>query len=282
MIYIKNKSELFDNIFKLNKLNNIFNVIFLLSFIGGIFVLAFFLFSDSFSWSFHKKDETKTEQKESFSNYDIYKVLRAKMEIEIPFTYYGDNYELEKWDFLSKSSSEQNFILNEMKNLLNNENIRKNSKEFRNEAEKYRREYEKIQGKRYGYIFLEEEYEKFISYIEAAEKLNEKIIDFNLMGKNFNYQSMKFEVSYNYKIWTGKNFVSVEDMIKNSDEVLEKINFRNRTQLCKFWQDEVPSETVGKNREKILKFKEKNFIYTPIVETSTLTNDELKNFLCKK
>jgi hypothetical protein len=168
-----------------------------------------------------------------------------------------------------------------MKNLLNNENIRKNSKEFRNEAEKYRREYEKIQGKRYGYIFLEEEYEKFISYIEAAEKLNEKIIDFNLMGKNFNYQSMKFEVSYNYKIWTGKDFVSVEDMIKNSDEVLEKINSRNRSELCKLWQDEEPSETVGKNREKILKFKEKKFIYTPIVETSTLTNDELRNFLCK-
>lgn len=253
-----------------------------MSFIGVISVIAFFLFSDSFSWSFHKKDETKTEQKESFSSYDIYKVLKAKMEIEIPFTYYGDNYELEKWDFLSKSSSEQNFILNNMKNLLNNENIRKNSKEFRNEAEKYRREYEKIQGKRYGYIFLEEEYEKFISYIEAAEKLNEKIIDFNLMGKNFNYQSLKFEVLYNYKIWTGKDFVSVEDMIKNSDEVLEKINFRNRTELCKFWQYEVPSETVGKNREKILKFKEKIFIYTPIVETSTLTNDELKNFLCKK
>lgn len=281
MIYIKNKSELFDNILKLNKLNNIFNIIFLLSFIVGIFVLAFFLFSDSFGWSFYKKDETETEQKESFSSYDIYKVLRAKMEIEIPFTYYGDNYELEKWDFLSKSSSEQNLILNDMRNLLNNENIRKNSKELRNEAEKYRREYEKIQGKRYGYIFLEEEYEKFISYIEATEKLNEKIIDFNLMGKNFNYQSMKFEVSYNYKIWVGKDFVSVEDMIKNSDEVLEKINFKNRTELCKFWQDEVPSETVGKNREKILKFKEKKFIYTPIVETSTLTNDELRNFLCK-
>ena len=169
-----------------------------------------------------------------------------------------------------------------MKNLLNNENMRKNSKEFRNEAEKYRREYEKIQGKRYGYIFLDEEYEKFISYIDAAEKLNEKIIDFNLMGKKFNYQSLKFEVLYNYKIWTGKDFVSVEDMVKSSDEVLEKINFRNRTELCKFWQDEVPSETVGENREKILKFKEKNFIYTPIVETSTLTNDELKKFLCKK
>lgn len=282
MIYIKNKSKLFDNILKLNKLNNIFNIIFLLSFIVGIFVLAFFLFSDSFGWSFYKKDETKTEQKESFSNYDIYKVLRAKMKIKIPFTYYGDNYELEKWDFLSKSSSEQNFILNEMKNLLNNENIRKNSKELRNETEKYRREYEKIQGKRYGYIFSEEEYEKFISYIEAAEKLNEKIIDFNLMGKKFNYQSMKFEVAYNYKIWAGKDFVSVEDMVKSSDEVLEKINFRNRTELCKFWQNEVPSETAGKNREKILKFKEKKFIYTPIVETSTLTNDELRNFLCKK
>lgn len=278
---MKSRSELFDNIIKSEKLNNIFLVIFLLSFIGVISVIAFFLLSDSFSWSFHKKDETKTEQKESFSSYDIYKVLKAKMEIEIPFAYYGDNYELEKWDFLSKSSSEQNFILKDMKKLLNDENIRKNSKEFRNEAEKYRREYEKIQGKRYGYIFLEEEYVKFISYIEAAEKLNEKIIDFNLMGKNFNYQSLKFEVSYNYKIWTGKDFVSVEDMIKNSDEVLEKINFRNRTQLCKFWQDEVPSETVGKNREKILKFKEKNFIYTPIVETSTLTNDELRNFLCK-
>lgn len=279
---MKSRSELFDNIIKSEKLNNIFLVIFLLSFIGVISVIAFFLLSDSFSWSFHKKDETKTEQKESFSSYDIYKVLKAKMEIEIPFAYYGDNYELEKWDFLSKSSSEQNFILKDMKKLLNDENIRKNSKEFRNEAEKYRREYEKIQGKRYGYIFLEEEYGKFISYIEAAEKLNEKIIDFNLMGKNFNYQSLKFEVSYNYKIWTGKDFVSVEDMIKNSDEVLEKINFRNRTELCKFWQYEVPSETVGKNREKILKFKEKIFIYTPIVETSTLTNDELKNFLCKK
>lgn len=278
---MKSRSELFDNIIKSEKLNNIFLVIFIFSFIVGISALAFFLLSDSFGGSFHEKDEAKTEQKESFNNYDIYKVLRAKMEIEIPFTYYGGNYELEKWDFLSKSSSEQNFILNDMKNLLNNENIRKNSKEFRNEAEKYRREYEKIQGKRYGYIFLEEEYEKFISYIEAAEKLNEKIIDFNLMGKNFNYQSMKFEVAYNYKIWTGKDFVSVEDMIKNSDEVLEKINFRNRTELCKFWQEEVPSETVGKNREKILKFKEKKFIYTPIVETSTLTNDELRNFLCK-
>ena len=278
---MKSRSELFDNIIKSEKLNNIFLVIFIFSFIVGISALAFFLLPDSFGGSFHEKDEAKTEQKESFSSYDIYKVLRTKMEIEIPFTYYGDNYELEKWDFLSKSSSEQNFILNEMKNLLNNENIRKNSKEFRNEAEKYRREYEKIQGRRYGYIFLEEEYEKFISYIEAAEKLNEKIIDFNLMGKNFNYQSLKYEVSYNYKIWTGKDSVSVEDMIKNSDEVLEKINLRNRTELCKFWQDEVPSETVGKNREKILKFKEKNFIYTPIVETSTLTNDELRNFLCK-
>ena len=279
---MKSRSELFDNIIKSKKLNNIFLVIFIFSFIVGISVLAFFLLSDSFSGSFHEKDEAKTENKESFNSYDVYKVLKAKMEIEIPFTYFGDNYELEKWDFLSKSSSEQKFILNEMKNLLNNENIRKNSKEFRNEAEKYRREYEKIQGKRYGYIFLEEEYEKFISYIEAAEKLNEKIIDFNLMGKKFNYQSMKFEVAYNYKIWTGKDFVSVEDMIKNSDEVLEKINFRNRTELCKLWQDEASSETVGKNREKILKFKEKNFIYTPIVETSTLTNDELKNFLCKK
>lgn len=279
---MKSRSELFDNIIKSKKLNNIFLVIFIFSFIAGISVLAFFLLSVGTTISFSGKDEVETEQKESFNSYDIYEVLRTKMEIEIPFTYYGDNYELEKWDFLSKSSSEQNFILNNMKNLLNNENIRKNSKEFRNEAEKYRREYEKIQGKRYGYIFLEEEYEKFISYIEAAEKLNEKIIDFNLMGKNFNYQSLKFEVLYNYKIWTGKDFVSVEDMIKNSDEVLEKINFRNRTQLCKFWQDEVPSETVGKNREKILKFKEKNFIYTPIVETSTLTNDELKNFLCKK
>lgn len=279
---MKSRSELFDNIIKSKKLNNIFLVIFIFSFIAGISVLAFFLLSVGTTISFSGKDEVETEQKESFSSYDIYKVLRTKMEIEIPFTYYGDNYELEKWDFLSKSSSEQNFILNEMKNLLNNENIRKNSKEFRNEAEKYRREYEKIQGKRYGYIFLEEEYEKFISYIEATEKLNEKIIDFNLMGKNFNYQSMKFEVSYNYKIWVRKDFVSVEDMIKNSDEVLEKINFKNRTELCKFWQDEVPSETVGKNREKILKFKEKKFIYTPIVETSTLTNDELKNFLCKK
>lgn len=279
---MKSRSELFDNIIKSEKLNNIFPVIFIFSLIGGIFIFVFFLLSDSSGKSFHKKDETETEQKEGFNSYDIYKVLRAKMEIEIPFTYYGGNYELEKWDFLSKSSSEQNFILKNMKKLLNDENIRKNSKEFRNEAEKYRREYEKIQGKRYGYIFLEEEYGKFISYIEAAEKLNEKIIDFNLMGKNFNYQSLKFEVLYNYKIWTGKDFVSVEDMIKNSDEVLEKINFRNRTQLCKFWQDEVPSETAGKNREKILKFKEKNFIYTPIVETSTLTNDELKNFLCKK
>lgn len=279
---MKSRSELFDNIIKSKKLNNIFLVIFIFSFIAGISVLAFFLLSVGTTISFSGKDEVETEQKESFSSYDIYKVLRTKMEIEIPFTYYGDNYELEKWDFLSKSSSEQNFILNNMKNLLNNENIRKNSKEFRNEAEKYRREYEKIQGKRYGYIFLEEEYEKFISYIEAAEKLNEKIIDFNLMGKNFNYQSLKFEVLYNYKIWTGKDFVSVEDMIKNSDEVLEKINFKNRKELCKFWQDEVPSETVGKNREKILKFKEKIFIYTPIVETSTLTNDELKNFLCKK
>lgn len=278
---MKNRSELFDNIIKSKKLNNIFLVIFIFSFIVGISVLAFFLLSVGTTISFSGKDEVETEQKESFSSYDIYKVLRTKMEIEIPFTYYGDNYELEKWDFLSKSSSEQNFILNNMKNLLNNENIRKNSKEFRNEAEKYRREYEKIQGKRYGYIFLEEEYEKFISYIEAAERLNEKIIDFNLMGKNFNYQSMKFEVSYNYKIWVGKDFVSVEDMIKNSDEVLEKINFKNRTELCKFWQDEVPSETVGKNREKILKFKEKKFIYTPIVETSTLTNDESRNFLCK-
>ena len=278
---MKSRSELFDNIIKSKKLNNIFLVIFIFSFIAGISVLAFFLLSVGTTISFSGKDEVETEQKESFNNYDIYKVLRAKMEIEIPFTYYGGNYELEKWDFLSKSSSEQNFILNDMKNLLNNENIRKNSKEFRNKAEKYRREYEKIQGKRYGYIFSEEEYEKFISYIEAAEKLNEKIIDFNLMGKNFNYQSMKFEVSYNYKIWAGKDFVSVEDMIKNSDEVLEKINFRNRTELCKFWQDEVPSETVGKNREKILKFKEKKFIYTPIVETSTLTNDELRNFLCK-
>ena len=254
---MKSRSELFDNIIKSKKLNNIFLVIFIFSFIAGISVLAFFLLSVGTTISFSGKDEVETEQKESFSSYDIYKVLRTKMEIEIPFTYYGDNYELEKWDFLSKSSSEQNFILNEMKNLLNNENIRKNSKEFRNEAEKYRREYEKIQGKRYGYIFLEEEYKKFISYIEATEKLNEKIIDFNLMGKNFNYQSMKFEVSYNYKIWVGKDFVSVEDMIKNSDEVLEKINFKNRTELCKFWQDEVPSETVGKNREKILKFKEK-------------------------
>lgn len=269
-------------IIKSNKLNNIFPVIFIFFLIAGISVLAFFLLSDSSDKSFHKKDEAETEQKEGFNSYDIYKVLRAKMETEIPFTYYGDNYELEKWDFLSKSSSEQNFILNEMKNLLNNENIRKNSKELRNEAEKYRREYEKIQGKRYGYIFLEEEYEKFISYIEAAERLNEKIIDFNLMGKKFNYQSLKFEVSYNYKIWVGKDFVSVEDMIKNSDEVLEKINFKNRTELCKFWQDEVPSETVGKNREKILKFKEKIFIYTPIVETLTLTNNGLKNFLCKK
>ena len=42
------------------------------------------------------------------------------------------------------------------------------------------------------------------------------------MGKKFNYQSMKFEFSDNYKIWTGKEFVSVEDMVKNSDEVLEK------------------------------------------------------------
>lgn len=279
---MKSRSELFDNIIKSNKLNNIFLVIFIFSLIGVMSFIAFFLLSDSSSWSFYKKDETKMEQKESFSSYDIYKVLKAKMEIEIPFTYYGSNYELEKWDFLSKSSSEQNFILNDMKKLLNNENIRKNSKEFRNEAEKYRREYEKIQGRRYGYIFLEEEYEKFISYIEAAEKLNEKIIDFNLMGKNFNYQSLKYEVSYNYKIWTGKDSVSVEDMIKNSDEVLEKINLRNRMELCKLWQDEVPSETEGKNREKILKFKERKFIYTPIVETSALTNDELKKFLCKK
>lgn len=279
---MKSRSELFDNIIKSNKLNNIFLIIFIFSLIGVMSFIAFFLLSDSSSWSFYKKDETKMEQKEGFNSYDIYKVLRTKMEIEIPFTYYGGNYELEKWDFLSKSSSEQNLILNDMRNLLNNENIRKNSKELRNESEKYRREYEKIQGKRYGYIFLEEEYEKFISYIEAAEKLNEKIIDFNLMGKNFNYQSMKFEVAYNYKIWTGKDFVSVEDMIKNSDEVLEKINSKNRTELCKFWQDEVPSETVGKNREKILKFKEKIFIYTPIVETSTLTNNGLKNFLCKK
>lgn len=279
---MKSRSELFDNIIKSKKLNNIFLVIFIFSFIAGISVLAFFLLSVGTTISFSGKDEVETEQKESFSSYDIYKVLRTKMEIEIPFTYYGGNYELEKWDFLSKSSSEQNFILKDMKKLLNDENIRKNSKEFRNEAEKYRREYEKIQGKKYGYIFLEEEYGKFISYIEAAEKLNEKIIDFNLMGKNFNYQSLKFEVSYNYKIWTGKDFVSVEDMIKNSDEVLEKINFRNRTELCKFWQYEVPSETEGKNREKILKFKERKFIYTPIVETSTLTNDELKNFLCKK
>ena len=76
------------------------------------------------------------------------------MEIEIPFTYFDDNYELEKWDFLSKSSSEQNFILNEMKNLLNNENIRKNSKELRNEAEKYRREYEKFREKDMDIFFL--------------------------------------------------------------------------------------------------------------------------------
>lgn len=102
------------------------------------------------------------------------------------------------------------------------------------------------------------------------------------MEKNFNYQSLKFEVLHNYKIWTGKDFVSVEDMIKNSDEILEKINLRNRTELCKLWQDEVPSETEGKNMEKILKFKEKNFIYTPTVETLTLTNNGLKNFLCKK
>lgn len=269
-------------IIKSNKLNNIFPIIFIFSLIGGIFIFVFFLLSDSSGKSFHKKDEAETEQKEGFNSYDIYKVLRTKMEIEIPFTYYGGNYELEKWDFLSKSSSEQNLILNDMRNLLNNENIRKNSKELRNEAEKYRREYEKIQGKRYGYIFLEEEYEKFISYIEAAERLNGKIIDFNLMGKNFNYQSLKYEVSYNYKIWTGKDFVSVEDMIKNSDEVLEKINLRNRTELCKLWQDEVPSETEGKNMEKILKFKEEIFIYTPIVETLTLTNNGLKNFLCKK
>lgn len=279
---MKSRSELFDNIIKSKKLNNILPVIFIFSFIVGISVLAFFLLSDSSGKSFHKKDEAETESKESFNSYDIYKVLRAKMETEIPFTYYGGNYELEKWDFLSKSSSEQNFILNDMKSLLNNENIRKNSAEFRNEAEKYRREYEKIQGKRYGYIFLEEEYEKFISYIEAAERLNEKIIDFNLMEKNFNYQSLKFEVLHNYKIWTGKDFVSVEDMIKNSDEILEKINLRNRTELCKLWQDEVPSETEGKNMEKILKFKEKNFIYTPTVETLTLTNNGLKNFLCKK
>lgn len=279
---MKSRSELFDNIIKSEKLNNIFLVIFIFSFIAGISVFAFFLLSVGTVTSFSGKDEIETEQKESFNSYDIYKVLRAKMEIEIPFVYYDDNYELEKWDFLSKSSSEQKFILNSMKELLNNENIRKNSTEFRNEAEKYRREYEKIQVKRYGYIFLEEEYEKFISYIEAAEKLNEKIIDFNLMGKKFNYQSLKFEVLHNYKIWTGKDFVSVEDMIKNSDEVLEKINSRNRSELCKLWQDEEPSETVGKNREKILKFKEKNFIYTPIVETSTLTNDELKNFLCQK
>lgn len=279
---MKSRSELFDNIIKSNKLNNIFLVIFIFSFIAGISVLAFFLLSDGSGKGFHKKEEAETEQKESFNSYDIYKVLRTKMEIEIPFTYYGGNYELEKWDFLSKSSSEQNFILNDMKNLLNNENIRKNSAEFRNEAEKYRREYEKIQGKRYGYIFLEKEYEKFISYVEAAEKLNEKIIDFNLMRKNFNYQSLKFEVLYNYKIWTGKDFVSVEDMVKNSDEVLEKVNFRNKSELCKLWQDEEPSETEGKNREKILKFKEKKFIYTPIVETSTLTNEQLKNFLCKK
>lgn len=278
---MKSRSELFDNIIKSNKLNNIFLVIFIFSLIGVMSFIAFFLLSDSSSWSFYKKDETKTEQKEGFNSYDIYKVLRTKMEIEIPFTYYGGNYELEKWDFLSKSSSEQNFILNDMKNLLNNENIRKNSKEFRNEAEKYRREYEKKQGKRYGYIFLEEEYEKFISYIEAAERLNEKIIDFNLMEKNFNYQSLKFEVLHNYKIWTGKDFVSVEDMVKNSDEALEKINFRNRRELCKFWQDEVPSEVEGKNMEKILKFKEEKFIYTPTVETLTLTNNGLKNFLCK-
>lgn len=279
---MKSRSELFDNIIKSEKLNNIFPVIFIFSLIGGIFIFVFFLLSDSSGKSFHKKDETETEQKEGFNSYDIYKVLRAKMEIEIPFTYYGGNYELEKWDFLSKSSSEQNFILNDMKNLLNNENIRKNSKEFRNEAEKYRRGYEKIQGKRYGYIFFEEEYEKFISYIESAEKLNEKIIDFNLMGKKFNYQSLKFEVLHNYKIWTGKDFVSVEDMIKNSDEVLEKINSRNRSELCKLWQDEVPSEVEGKNMEKILKFKEEKFIYTPTVETLTLTNNGLKNFLCKK
>ena len=87
---MKSRSELFDNIIKSEKLNNIFLVIFIFSFIVGISALAFFLLSDSFGGSFHEKDEAKTE-------------------IEIPFTYYGGNYELEKWDFLSKSSSEQNF-----------------------------------------------------------------------------------------------------------------------------------------------------------------------------
>jgi hypothetical protein len=103
---MKSRSELFDNIIKSNKLNNIFLVIFIFSLIGVMSFIAFFLLSDSSSWSFYKKDETKMEQKEGFNSYDIYKVLRTKMEIEIPFTYYGGNYELEKWDFLSKSSSE--------------------------------------------------------------------------------------------------------------------------------------------------------------------------------
>ena len=70
--------------------------------------------------------------------------------------------------------------------------------------------------------------------------------------------------------------------MKDITPIREKINLRNRTELCKLWQDEVPSETEGKNMEKILKFKEEIFIYTPIVETLTLTNNGLKNFLYKK
>ena len=74
-------------IIKSNKLNNIFPIIFIFSLIGGIFIFVFFLLSDSSGKSFHKKDEAETEQKEGFNSYDIYKVLRTKMEIEIPFTY---------------------------------------------------------------------------------------------------------------------------------------------------------------------------------------------------
>ena len=75
---MKSRSELFDNIIKSNKLNNIFLVIFIFSLIGVMSFIAFFLLSDSSSLSFYKKDETKTEQKESFNSYDIYKVFKGK------------------------------------------------------------------------------------------------------------------------------------------------------------------------------------------------------------
>ena len=168
----------------------------------------------------------------------------------------------------------------EMQELLRNKELLMKNKKIIEETQKLYQRLKNFSFKEH-ILLKKEEFENFDNYLYQVEKISESLKEYYENGEIFDFEDRKSRFDTEYKKWTGEDFVSVEDMIKNSDEILEKINFRNRTQLCKFWQNEVPSETEGKNREKILKFKERKFIYTPIVETSTLTNDELKNFLCK-